>query len=425
MDVTVLTSVDHLSEIKSDWDAILKANQLNNFYYSFDWIHAACHFFIHPVSRPFIVCIREDNKPIAIIPCCITRKRLRLFSYNSLELIGNIYSAYRGGIVLKGREADVAQALFKCLKSHRRLWDIIHFEDIPGSSFFLGALHRECHNQHNMINRITDQYANLIFDITPGMRAIDYWQSRTKNHRQNIRSAINKMNRDGRFTIVLTSHPDQNVHAAMDHFKDIFKHSWRKEPEISPLFHRQLAEYLASKGKLRLFVLYFQKGGGPGGDLSFSSYESAIDAQQTIPDGYVPIATSFFAVNRFYAGLLKTAYREDYSTYSAGTVLSWFSIKWLLDVDNVNLVDFQKEDDAYKFKWGRFNDMHVLFQAANPRCPSAMLEIWAEKNLIPLLRKIKKTRLWPIINNFLGQRHGRTFNDPIKHPCRENGAADR
>jgi CelD/BcsL family acetyltransferase involved in cellulose biosynthesis len=425
MDVTVLTSVANLSEIKSDWDTILEENSEHNFYYSFDWIFAACHFFIHPVSRPFIVCIREGKKPIAIIPCCINRRRLRLFSFNSLELIGNIYSAYRGGIVLKGREADAAQALANLL-THRQQWDMIHFDDLPASNPFLVAFHQACHSQRNMITRITDQYANLVYDILPGMRASAYWQSRAKNHRQNIRSAINKLNREGRFTIVLISRPDQNIQTAMDHYYDIFNHSWRKEPEISPQFHRHLAAYLASNGKLRLFVLYYKKGAYTDDiDQILSSYESKIDSQQTIPDSYVPIATSFFAVNGFYAGLLKTAYREDYAAYSAGTVLSWFSVKWLLDVDHVNLIDFQKEDDDYKYKWGRLNDMHILFQAANPRCPLAMLEIWGEKNLIPVLRKIKKTRLGSVINNFLGQCDGRTLNETVKPPGHQDGDSDR
>jgi len=413
MDVTVLTSVSKLSELKSDWGAILAENQEDNFYYSFDWIHAACHLFIHPVARPFIVWIREDNKPVAIIPCCIKRRRLRLFSCNCLELIGNIYSAYRGGVVLGGREADTADALVRFLLTHRQLWDMIHFEDMPASNPFLATLNQAIQKQRKMITRMSNQYANLIYDIVPGMCSYDYWQSREKNHRQNIRSAINKMNREGAFTIVLTSQPDQNIHAAMDHYYDIFKHSWRKEPEISPLFHRLLAEYLALNGRLRLFVLYFKKGEHASDhDPSLSSYQSVINPQQTIPGDYVPIATSFYAVSGSYICLLKTAYREDHAAYSAGTVLSWFAVKWLLDMDRAAIIDFQKEDDAYKFKWGRLNEMHVLFQAANSRSLLAVLELWSEKNLMPLLRKIKKTRLWPIVNNFLRQRAGRR-----KMPC--------
>lgn len=405
MDVTILTSVSNLSELKSDWHAILTENQEDNFYYSFDWIYAACHLFIHPVSRPFIVWIREDNKPVAIIPCCINRRRLRLFSCNCIEFIGNIYSAYRGGVVLRGWETDTADALVRCLFTHRQLWDMIHFEDMPASNPFLAALNQAFQKQRKMITRMSNQYANLIYDIVPGMCASDYWQSREKNHRQNIRSAINKMNREGRFTIVLTSQPDQNIHVAMDHYYDIFKHSWRKEPEFSPLFHRQLAEYLALNGKLRLFVLYFKKGGHASDcDPSLASYKSAINPQQAIPENYVPIATSFYAVSGSYTCLLKTAYREDHAAYSAGTVLSWFSVKSLLDLDKTKLIDFQKADDAYKFKWGRLNEMHVLFQAANTRNLLAVLELWGEKTLIPLLRKIKKTRFGLIVNNFLRQR---------------------
>jgi hypothetical protein len=245
------------------------------------------------------------------------------------------------------------------------------------------------------------------------MYAKDYWQRLGKNLKQQIRRSINKLNREGRFTIVLISQARQDVQSAMDHYYDIFKHSWRKEPEFSPLFHRELAEYLLLKGKLRLFVLYFKKGETPGSaDIQISSPESFIASEQSLPNDCVPIATSFYAISGYYACMLKTAYKEDYATYSAGTVLNWFAVKWLLDMDRATVIDFQKADDAYKFKWGRLNEMHVLFQAANSRSLSAVLELWSEKNLMPLLRKIKKTRLWPTVNNFLQQRAGRR-----KMPC--------
>jgi CelD/BcsL family acetyltransferase involved in cellulose biosynthesis len=398
MDVTVLTSVSKLSELKSDWGAILAKNQEDNFYYSFDWIHAACHLFIHPVVQPFIVWIREDNKPVAIIPCCINRRRLRLFSCNCIELIGNIYSAYRGGVILRGREADTADALVRYLFTYRQLWDMIHFEDMPASNPFLAALNQAIQKRNNCIVRISEQYADLVYDFEPGMYAKDYWQRLGKNLKQQIRRSINKMNREGRFTVVLISQARQDVQSAMDHYYDIFKHSWRKEPEISPLFHRELAEYLSLKGKLRLFVLYFKKGEPQvSADIPISSYESFITSEQSLPDDWVPVATSFYAISGTYACMLKTAYKEDYATYSAGTVLSWFAVKWLLDMDRAAVIDFQKEDDVYKFKWGRLNEMHVLFQAANSRSLLAVLELWGEKTLMPLLRKIKKTRLWPIV----------------------------
>jgi CelD/BcsL family acetyltransferase involved in cellulose biosynthesis len=404
MDVTVMTSVSNLSELKSDWCAILAENQEDNFYYSFDWIHAACHLFIHPVSRPFIVWIREDSKPVAIIPCCINRRRLRLFSCNCIELIGNIYSAYRGGVVLRGRETDTADTMARYLFTHRQLWDMIHFEDMPASNHFLTALNQAIQKRKNCIVRISEQYADLVYDFEPGMYAKDYWQRLGKNLKQQIRRSINKMNREGRFTIALISKAGQNVQSAMDHYYDIFKHSWRKETEVSPLFHRELAEYLLLKGKLRLFVLYFKKGETLGSaDIQISSPESLIASEQSLPDDWVPVATSFYATSGTYACMLKTAYKEDYATYSAGTVLSWFAVKWLLDMDRATIIDFQKEDDAYKFKWGRLNEMHVLFQAANARSLLAVLELWGEKTLIPLLRKIIKTRLGLIVNNFLRQ----------------------
>jgi len=390
LDVTVITSMTDFFFLKEGWENILAENQEDNLYYSFDWYYAASHFYIDPIDSPFIICVKKKQKLIAILPYCIIKKRLRLFSFNSLELIGNIYSAYRGGIVLKGNEFEVASAIVNFLLKHRAMWDILHFEDIPESDPFLAAaIH--FFTRKKVLIQLTEQYAKLVIDADPGMRSTDYWCKLGKNLKQNIRTSINRMNRIGRFLIVPTIRPGQDIQTAMDHYYEIFSHSW-KEPEIDPQFHRKLAAYLLTSGKLRLFILYFKKEEScPADDIAFPilSHESDLSPDQRIPEGYLPIATSFYAVSGRYACLLKTAYREDHAIYSSGTVLSWFAVKWLLDKDNVTMIDFQKEDDAYKFKWGRIKERHMKFQAANPRNIRAIFELWAENTIIPVLRKIK------------------------------------
>ena len=406
LDISVITSMENFISLKEEWENILSINIEDNFYYSFDWYYAASHFFIDPIGSPFIICVKIKQKVIAILPCCIIRKRLRLFSFNSLEFIGNIYSAYRGGVVLKGKENVVAAAVADSLLiTYRTSWDIIHFEDMSASDAFLSTLFQVIQSRDNVITRISEQYADLIVDIEPGMSSLDYWQSRGKNLKHNIRRRINKMNREGIFMIVPTTHSGQDIQSAMDHYYEIFRHSW-KEPEIDPQFHRKLATYLMEKGKLRLFTLYFKKGEPHSvNDNNFPilSYESDLSPDQSIPKGYLPISTYFCAVSGSYACVLKSAYHEDFSSYSSSSVLEWFTIKWLLDMDNVTVIDFQKHDDVYKFDWGRVKEMHVLFQAANSRNLLAVLEIWGEKNLIPLLRKIKRARLWLTANDYLRQ----------------------
>ncbi len=388
--IVVITTMKDFISLKQDWENLLSENKEDNLYHSFDWYYAESHLFIHPVSSPCILCIKDHNKIIAILPCCIVKRRLRLFSYNSFEFIGNIYSAYRGGIILKGREQEAARLLIRFLFAHHELWHMLHFEDIPESDPFLNAMIQEIRKQ-KLIFHVAPQYANLVIESRPEKSSGDYWQVLSNNLRQQIRRSINKMNREGTAIIVPTLLPDQDITAAMNHYYEIYQQSW-KEPEMDPQFHRKLAQYLLSKGKLRLFTLFFRKGKNhPDNSMDFpiSSHESPISPDQCIPEGYLPIATAFYAVNGHYACFLKTAYRRDFAAYSAGTVLTWFVVKWLLDLDHVTVIDLQKEDDAYKFKWGKFKEMHVMLQAANPENFPAILEIWGEKKILPLLRNIK------------------------------------
>jgi hypothetical protein len=86
--------------------------------------------------------------------------------------------------------------------------------------------------------------------------------------------------------------------------------------------------------------------------------------------------------------MLKTAYRQGFDAYSSGTLLTWHVIQWLLDRDKAAVIDFQKDGDAYKYKWGRFRNMHMLLKVASPSSPLAIIETLGEKIMIPALRRI-------------------------------------
>ena len=378
-------TMDDFLSLRQDWERIRSDNQEENFYYSFGWYDAVCRFYTEPYCSLFVLSIRDDDHIVAILPCWIIKNRPRFLTYNSLEFIGNIYSAYRGGIDLKGKETEAADAAVNFILSKRKLWGIAYLEGMPSNDPLLLALERSL-DKRPVITRKTDQYANIIVDIDPGQCAEDYWKSRKKRFRQHIRRYLNRLNREGKTRILLTCNPGQSLSDAMDHYEDIYRYSW-KEAEYDPLFHRNLAAHLLSKGKLRLFTLYFKQGEAErSGDGFLPVCEG--DAAQCISEGYIPIATAYCVVDGGYAGILKTAYRQDYDKYSSGTLLSWHVIQWLLDRDKTTVIDFQKDGDAYKYKWGRFRDMHLLLKVASPSSPPAMIEILGEKTLIPALRKI-------------------------------------
>jgi hypothetical protein len=382
----MVTSTEDFLLLRRDWERIQSCNGEENYYYSFDWYDAICHFCREPYCSLFILSIQDDDDGVvAIFPLWIVRKRPRFLTFNSLEFIGNIYSAYRGGIVLGGKEREAAAAAVQFILSRKKLWDIAYLEGLPQSAPLLSAL-EEAFREASVVTRKVEQYANIVVDNEPGQSSADYWKSRRGKLRHEVRRYLNRSNRDGKAVILLTRDPEQNVCGAMDHYEEIYRCSW-KPAECDPLFHRNLAEHLAGRGKLRLFTLYFKQGeAAQGDDGSIPVREEA--AARYSAEGYLPVATAYCAVNGSYSCMLKTAYRQDYDAYSFGTLLTWHVIQWLLDQEKATVIDFQKDGDAYKYKWGRFRDMHLLLKAASPASPLAMVETLGEKVLIPALRKI-------------------------------------
>ena len=381
----MITSMEDFLSLRQDWERIRSVNGEDNFYYSFDWYEAVCRFGAAPYCSLFILCIRDECGIVAILPCWIVKKKPRFIIHNSLEFIGNIYSASRGGMVLKGKETAVATAAVNFMLSKRKLWDIAYLEGLPSRDPLLSSLERTFEKKA-VITRKVEQYANIIVNVEPGQCAEDYWNSRKGKFRHHIRRYLSRLNREGKAKILLTCNPAQPLSAAMDHYEDIYRCSW-KEAECDPLFHRNLASYLLPKGKLRLFTLYFKPGAPERSDDEFLPVCKG-DATQYASEGYIPIATAYCVVHGAYAGILKTAYSQDYAGYSPGTLLSWHVIQWLLDRDKTFVIDFQRDGDAYKYKWGRFRDMHLLLKVASPSSPSAMIETLGEKILIPALRRI-------------------------------------
>ena len=110
---------------------------------------------------------------------------------------------------------------------------------------------------------------------------------------------------------------------AMEAYHKIYAKSWKK-PEPYPDFISGWAKICAQNGWLRLGIAWIDN---------------------------VPIAVQFwFTLNR-RAYIFKLAYDEEYSKWSAGTILSAHMIKYSLEQDNVIEIDYLTGDDNYKRAW--------------------------------------------------------------------------
>jgi CelD/BcsL family acetyltransferase involved in cellulose biosynthesis len=109
----------------------------------------------------------------------------------------------------------------------------------------------------------------------------------------------------------------------MELYQTVYAKSWKK-PEPYPNFISGWARICAENGWLRLGIAWIDD---------------------------VAIAVQFwFTINR-RAYIFKLAYDEDYSRWSAGTILSAHMIKYSLEEDQVTEIDYLTGDDNYKQAW--------------------------------------------------------------------------
>jgi hypothetical protein len=358
---------------------------------SYHWFYIILKLWDDPQRGIYIICIYDDNQPIAIIPTCIKVRRLHFFSFRTIEVIGNIYTPLRGFIVRKSKEQLAAETLVGLLKNSSE-WDMIRFDDLSENDSFFNVIVDTFRNM-GIRSYLTHQYDNMVIDLSSIVDSSEYWSGLSENLRQSIRRCINKLNRVGRLNIVLTRKPEQDLDTAMQHYFNIYENSW-KIKESDQDFNIKLFRYLAQKGFLRLFTMYHYCDIGSSAAISkpFLTYESFIKDCRTanpVPTDAIPIATFLYLVYGKTAYFLKTAYREDYSKCSPGSVLKWFLIKWFIDEERISIIDFQKGDDAYKFKWAQFKEKRVLCKIANPRSFKAVLMLWAQYKVLPFFALIK------------------------------------
>lgn len=122
-----------------------------------------------------------------------------------------------------------------------------------------------------------------------------------------------------------------------DDYIEIYNKSW-KPTEEHIQFIRQFCQRAAQKGWLRLGILRI--------------------------DNKAVAAQIWFVFNE-KASIFKLAYQQDYRHYSPGTILTEFLMRHVLEIDQVNLVDFGMGDEPYKADWMNFKNTRYTITTFN------------------------------------------------------------
>ncbi len=149
-----------------------------------------------------------------------------------------------------------------------------------------------------------------------------YFSELESRVRHTVTRKIKQFNRleSGRIDLIFGK---ADLQRGIDDFSRVYALSWKGE-ETYPTFISGLIRLAAEQGCLRLAVAY-------------------LDGQ--------PIAAQLWIVANNTASIFKLAYDENYKKLSVGTVLTATLMRYVIDIDKVQCVDYLSGDDAYKKEW--------------------------------------------------------------------------
>lgn len=141
-----------------------------------------------------------------------------------------------------------------------------------------------------------------------------------------VRNTVNRKTKQfeklqGAKVVIVTE--KQDLDAAISAYERVYASSW-KQDEPYPEFIPGLIKIAEEAGALRLGIAYLNN---------------------------VAIAVQLWIVADNTAYIYKLAYDENYKQYGAGTMLTTKLMKYVIDHDKVEVVDYLCGDDPYKKDW--------------------------------------------------------------------------
>lgn len=339
MSLHLINTPDQFFALAPEWNDLLRRSRVDNIFLTWEWSAAWLRHFGGDY-RPWTLALRADDGSLrGVAPLVIGRKRLPggLF-YRQLLFIGSGRAAadHLEFITPRGDEAAVELLARGVLAG--RGWDVLQLESLPPDSPTLAALQRYIPPGWQEIEMLPCPFIRLPADWET-LR-----QSLGKNQRRNIVRYDRYLAEAGAGpvqygqltnaaaipeTLVTLSHLHQAVQQEQGHAGAF------SDPRMLP-FQQDVAARFQACGWLRLYWL-------------------------RLGDGVIAMMYCFLYGRRlsFYI----TGYDLTWSRFGPGRQVIAYALQQCV-ADGVEVFDFLRGDEAYKFDWGAETQRNVNLRAA-------------------------------------------------------------
>jgi len=301
----------------SDWDQLPEnANLLFeqgsevSVFFSRPWLQTLSLSVLHENESLLLACVIDNEQILAILPLIDRNDR-------HAHPLTHLYSSLFSFLLA----LDNQQQICDCLASGLANLPVesVLLDPVSGSDKNISLLQQalssvgfECFEKFRFYNWI-HQFQGQSFD--------SYMAQRPSRLRNTIARKQRKLAREHDYDIRLFT--DTDLERAIADYFAIYNASW-KAHELFSDFLQRLVHNFAQAGWLRLAILY-------------------IDDQ--------PAAAQFWFVVHGKASIFRLAYDEKWKQYSPGSILISYLMQHVIEIDQVDEIDFLTGNDAYKADW--------------------------------------------------------------------------
>jgi hypothetical protein len=328
---------------------LMGAGAGKSLYHSLAWYRNLVEHALDPVDKVRIYALETPNPApgaLAILPLRLAGRASSLWRGRGLTSLSNYYSSLWGPILAdSGHDPGASLVrLVTTVCADRSRWDFVRLSPLSTEPpVFLRLLDafREC----GMVVQPYFCFGNWYLEVA-GRTSEQYLGGLPSVLKNTISRKSKKLQASGQTRIQIVTGGSDLDRAIVD-YERIYAASW-KVPEPYPAFVSGLIRTCAQMGWLRLGLLYL--------------------AEQ-------PVAAQLWIVTGNTASIYKLAYDEKYASLSPGTVLTTHLIRYVIDVDRVEVVDYLTGDDGYKRDWMSHRRERWGILALNPKTVRGALGI--------------------------------------------------
>jgi CelD/BcsL family acetyltransferase involved in cellulose biosynthesis len=368
--LTVVQSrdADRLVQLRGEWCALFDAASSPSPFLSWEWLHTWWRTF---GRRRELWTLEARDSAGRLAGVLALSSRQGIMGVRRWQLVGNGVTGADGVDVLARVEdaAAVRQVLARALAAEVAGWDVVDLEDLPCGSPTVAALQKE------MVPRGVRVQVDRGF-VCPGFAVRGTFEEHLGRirRRETYGRRVRWLQRQPGFRIDVATAPAAVV-PAMEDFLRLHRLRWAEEggsygipPGPVEDFHREVAPLLASRGWLRLYLLFVEG--------------RAIAAVYGIELG-----------RRFY--YYQSGYDPSWSARSPGVVLVGRTVE---DAYARGLVDydFLRGTEPYKLDWAadRRETCTVRLRAPSLRAGTAVAAEEAYRAARGFARAVAPERVW-------------------------------